>query len=619
MSEIESSKAQLLIIDDEPQIRNVLHEFLSSSYQCVAVSSAEEALALLATKRFDLIISDITMERMSGLEMVPYILNLAPQTVIIMISGQQTIEYAIEAMRAGAFDYLTKPFDLRHVDAAVRRALDYHQLLESKRLYENGLEILVKQRTAQLEHLAFYDPLTDLPNRALFEDRLAQALAVAQHTRQTLGTLFLTCDRFRKINDTLGHAIGDLLLKEIAARLRCCVRESDTVARFDGDEFALLLTQVKGTEDLIQISRAIDDALKPAFLLEGHEVYVTASIGISLFPHDGDDLTSLLKNAGAALNRAQTRGGNNHQFYTSDMNARAVKRLALESSLRRAVENEEFVVHYQPQVDIQSGVIVGAEALVRWQHPELGLLPPDDFISLAEETGLILPLGAWVLRQACIQARKWGQAGFAGLRIAVNVSPRQFLEKTFLETVVQTLNETGLDSDCLELELTETSIMQNAESAIETLTRLRAMGVKIAIDDFGTGYSSLGYLKHLPIDTVKLDQSFVSGATTDPDAAALIMAIVALAHNLRLKVIAEGVETEEQHSFLKLLRCDEGQGHLFGKPVSATLIEPLMAPLSDSETGPVRTAREKASVWNGVFRGSGKGIVRMQTAREIWQ
>ncbi|MDQ6652044.1 MAG: diguanylate cyclase, partial [Acidobacteriota bacterium] len=268
MSQIAGSKEHLLIIDDELEIRNVLQEFLSESYQCVAVNSAEEALGLIATERFDLIISDIKMERMSGLEMVPYILNVAPQTVIVMLSGQQTIEYAIEAIRAGAFDYITKPFDLRHVDAVVCRALDHHKLLEAKRLYENSLEELVKQRTAEVERLAYYDTLTDLPNRVLFEDRLAQAVAVAQRSRQMRGTLFLSVDGFKKINDTLGHAVGDLLLKDLAGRLKECVSDRDTVARFDGDEFALLLTQVTGTKDLVEISRLINEVLKTPFLLE---------------------------------------------------------------------------------------------------------------------------------------------------------------------------------------------------------------------------------------------------------------------------------------------------------------------------------------------------------------
>jgi diguanylate cyclase (GGDEF)-like protein len=577
MSEKGRSKAHLLIIDDEPEIRNVLSEFLSESYRCVAVNSAEKALALIATERFDLIISDITMERMSGLEMVPHILNEAPQAVIVMISGQQTIEYAIEAMRAGAFDYITKPFDLRHVDAAVRRALGHHQLLEAKLLYENRLEELVRQRTAEVEHLAYYDTLTELPNRILFQDRLGQALAVAQRTGQMLGAIFLALDQYKKINDTLGHALGDLLLKNVAERLKHRVSGSDTVARFDGDEFALLLTQITGTRELVEISRSISEVLRPPFLLEGDEVYVTASIGISLFPGDGTDLTTLLKNAEAALSRARMQGGNNYQFYSSDMNARALKRLALESSLRRAVENEEFSVHYQSQVDLDSMKVVGAEALVRWQHPQLGVLAPADFIPLAEDTGLICPIGTWVLRTACAQTRAWQQEGFARIRIAVNVSPRQFQDENFMQTVVQTLSETGLDSHYLELELTETSIMQNTESAVKTLNGLREIGVKIAIDDFGTGYSSLGYLKRLPIDCVKFDRSFVRGATTDPDDAALVMAMIALAHNLKLRVVAEGVETDKQAAFLRLLRCHEGQGYLFSKPMPAEVFHASLA------------------------------------------
>jgi diguanylate cyclase (GGDEF)-like protein len=477
------------------------------------------------------------------------------------------------------------------VDAAVRRARDHHKLLEGKRRYENNLEELVRQRTAEVERLAYYDTLTDLPNRLLFEDRLAQALLLAQRNRQILGTFFLALDRFKKINDTLGHAVGDLLLKDVAERVKHCVSESDTVARFDGEEFALLLTQVTGTEDLVEITRLINEALKPSFLLAGHEIYVTASIGISLFPFDGEDQNNLLKNAGAALYRAKMQGGNNYQFYTSDMNARALKRLALESSLRRAVEHEEFVIHYQPQVEMESRKIVGAEALVRWQHPKFGLLAPAEFIPMAEDTGLILLLGAWVLRTACAQTRWWQQAGIGDLRIAVNVSARQFQDKNLLDTVAQILSDTGLDSSCLELELTESSIMQNAESAIKTLTELREMGVKISIDDFGTGYSSLGYLKRLPIDILKLDRSFVTGATTDPDDAALVMAIISLAHNLKLKVIAEGVETEEQVRFLRLLKCDGGQGYLFGKPMPADLFRSLIGARESSDQ------QERSLLW----------------------
>jgi diguanylate cyclase (GGDEF)-like protein len=582
----------ILIIDDDEQIRTLLKELLCAEYDCVTAGSAEEALAVLETTNFAIVISDINMGGISGLDLVPLVHLQAPDTVVVMISGQQGIESAIEAMRVGAFDYITKPFDNRHVEAAVRRALDHHKLLVNKRLYENNLEELVRQRTAEVEHLAYYDTLTDLPNRLLFEDRVAQALTLAQRNRQILGTLFLALDRFKKINDTLGHAVGDLLLKDVAERVKQCVSESDTVARFDGEEFAILLTQVTGTEDLVEISRAINEALKPSFLLEGQEIYVTASIGISLFPFDGEDLGTLLKNAGAALYRAKMQGGNDYQFYTSDMNARALKRLALESSLRRAVENEEFVIHYQPQIEMESRKIVGAEALVRWQHPKFGLLAPAEFIPMAEDTGLILILGAWVLRTACVEARSWQQAGRADLRIAVNVSARQFQDKNLPDTVVQILKETGLDSASLELELTESSIMQNPESAVKTMTELREMGVKISIDDFGTGYSSLGYLKRLPIDILKLDRSFVNGATTDPDDAALVMAIISLAHNLKLRVIAEGVETEEHVRFLRLLKCDGAQGYLFGKPMPADLFRALIGAgdRSDQKEGALLSA-----------------------------
>jgi diguanylate cyclase (GGDEF)-like protein len=565
---MDRSRRRILIIDDELQIRALLAELLQDKYDCTQVSSAEEALTALGDGDFDLVLSDINMSGVSGLELVPRIHEREPEIVVVMISGQQGIETAIEAMRAGAFDYITKPFDVRHVEVAVRRALEHRRLLLEKRLYENNLEELVRQRTAQIERLAYFDTLTGLPNRVLFVDRLDQALTIAQRT-QLVSTLLVSIDRFKKINDTLGHAIGDLLLKEVGLRLQSCLKQGETVARFEGEEFALLLTQIEATEDLVETARAIDEVLKPSFLLAGHEVYLTASIGISVFPHDGDDGSTILQNAGAALYRAKTQGGNNYQFYTADMNSRALKRLAMETSLRRAIENDEFELYYQPQIDFGSGKVVGAEALIRWQHPDLGLLLPLEFIPLAEDTGLIVAIGAWVMRQASFQAESWRRRGFDDFSIAVNVSARQFQQKSFFESVVRVLDETGLRPACLELELTETSIMENAESAVALLSNIRKLGVKIAIDDFGTGYSSLSYLKRLPIDILKLDRSFVNGATSDPDDAALVMAIITLAHNLRLHVIAEGVESEEHLRFLRLLRCDGGQGYLFGRPMTA--------------------------------------------------
>jgi diguanylate cyclase (GGDEF)-like protein len=568
-------QARILIIDDEADIRNLLSGMLSGSYRCTAAGSAEEALSLLHGEEFDLLISDINLGGMSGLEMIPQALASAPDTVMVVVSGQQTIESAIEALRVGAFDYIRKPFDLQHVESAVRRALDYHSSLEAKRRHENQLEELVRQRTDELNRLAYYDVLTDLPNRILFEDRLTQALARAQHDRQTLGMMFLSLDRFRKVIDTLGHAQGYRLLQQIAGRLAGCVPDGATVARFEGDEFALLAL-TGGTEYPVEVIYRINEAMKLPFALDDHELFVTVSIGISLYPDDGEDAPTLLKNAGAALHRAKEQGGNNYQFYTADLNAKALKRLTLENDLRRALERNEFEVYYQPLIDINTGAVVGMEALVRWQHAELGFLPPAEFIPLAEDTGLIVPLGEWVLRAACAQCSAWHADGLAPLTVAVNLSAHQFQQQNLSELVVRALRETGLSPQSLELELTESSIMKNAESAVKTLGELKEMGVSIAVDDFGTGYSSLGYLKRLPIDKLKIDQTFVRDVTTDPDDAALVMAIIALAHNLRLKVLAEGVESEEQLRLLHLLRCDEWQGYLYSKPLPAEALKQLL-------------------------------------------
>jgi diguanylate cyclase (GGDEF)-like protein len=576
MTRENSEKPAILIIDDDEQIRSLLKDVLSPENDCTAVGSAENALSVLKNFDFGLVISDINMDGISGLDLVPRVLEQTPDTVVVMISGQQTIDFAIEAMRAGAFDYITKPLDLRHVETAVRRALSHHELLKQKRRYENHLEELVKERTAEVERLAYYDALTNLPNRVLFLDRCAQALAISQHNQNLVAVMLVSLDRFKKVTDSLGHAAGDVVLTEAAARLQNCVCEGDTVARFDGDEFALLLTQVSETGDLADVSLAIGDAFKQPFRLGRQEVFVTTSIGISLFPFNGADSSTILRNAGAALYRAKKQGGNNYQFYAADMNAQAVKRLALETSLRRAIENKEFILQYQPVVNLASGEVAGFEALIRWQHPEMGLLPPGHFIGLAEDTGLILDIGAFVMRAACAQTRAWQDDGFGRLRVAVNISARHFREHDFLDRLVDILAETRLDPACLELELTETSIMENTESAVKVLSQLRGLGVTVAIDDFGTGYSSLSYLKRLPIDTVKLDRSFVKGATTDPDDAALVMAIVTLAHNLRHRVIAEGVEMEEQAAFLHLLRCDEAQGYLFGKPMPPEAFEASM-------------------------------------------
>ena len=575
MEPAQNHKPTILIIDDEEQIRSLLIDLLGDTYQCSDAGSAEEALAALSQDTFDLVISDIDMGGMSGLELVPRVHSLAPDTVVVMISGNHDIEFAIKALRVGAFDYISKPIDLRHVEASVERALNHHSLLQEKRRYKEQLESLLEQRTAEVDWLAYYDTVTQLPNRALFEDRLAQAVGIARAKNQLLGVLFISLDQFKKVNDSLGHGPGDSLLKEFAERLKSCISKSDTVARFGSDEFALLRSQIKGTNDLIETIASLSQVLKFSFDLPGQELFATASVGVTLFPLDGDDSHTLLKNAGAALYKAKKSGGANYQFYTADMHDLATNRLALETNLRRALKNEEFLVHYQPRVAVDSLAITGVEALVRWQHPQLGLVPPAEFIPLAEDTGLIVPIGEWVLRTACLQGRSWREQGFAPIQIAVNICGRQFHDQDLSQTAISILEETGFPSANLELELTESSVMQDPEFASGVLSRLKSMGIKISIDDFGTGFSSLASLKRLPIDALKIDRSFVRDITSDTDDAALVMAIITLAHNLRLKVIAEGVETEDQLKFLQLLRCDEIQGFLFSKPLPADALASL--------------------------------------------
>ena len=570
------TRTKILIIDDDDQIRGLLLKLLGNSYDCCEAESAEQALTALAADHFDLVISDIQMGGMSGLELVPHVHSIAPDCVVLMISGKSNIETAIEALHAGAFDYIMKPFESRQVQAAVERALKQSLLLKEKRRYKDQLEILLQRRTAEVNRLAYYDTLTDLPNRILFEDRVDQAVAVARRSGEAFGILFIAPDRLKKVNDTLGHVSGDGLLNRVAERLQECVSQGDTVARFGDDEFAFLIRQIGETKDVVEIIRSIQEVLKPSFDLDGQEVFASASVGVSLFPLDGNDCQSLLKNAGAALYRAKKAGGNNYQFYMPEMHELASKRLTLETSLRHAIDNEEFVLHYQPRVAVDSMQITGVEALIRWQHPKLGLLAPAEFIPLAEDTGLIIPIGEWVVRVACRQNRRWLDEGFGPMRMAVNIAAQQLRQPNIATTMMQILSDTGLAPRYFELELTETSIMNNAEFAIDVLGELKKMGVKISIDDFGTGFSSLSYLKRLPIDALKIDQSFVRDLTVDPDDASLVMAIITLAHNLKLEVVAEGVETEEQLNFLRLLRCDEIQGFLFSKGLPADELSVFM-------------------------------------------
>jgi diguanylate cyclase (GGDEF)-like protein/PAS domain S-box-containing protein len=433
-----------------------------------------------------------------------------------------------------------------------------------------------KQTQEKLNHLAYHDALTDLPNQVLFKDRLKQAIALSRRNDHLQAVLLLNLDRFKAINDSLGYTAGDRLLQSVAQRLTSCVRESDTVARFGGDEFAVLLTQIPRAQDAANVARAIKQALDQAFLFEDQEIFVSSSIGISIYPHDGRDTAGLLKTAGVALDRAKVQGGNNFHFYTAGGTTRALKQLVLESNIRPGLERSEFFVHYQPQVDVRGFQLVGMEALVRWQHPSFGLLYPGEFVTIAEETGLIISLGDFVMRTACAQNKAWQDKGLMPMRLSVNFSARQFQQSTFITDVAHILKETNLDPRWLELELTESSIMKDPEEAIEKLHELKLMGISVAIDDFGTGYSSLNYLKRFPIDTLKIDKSFVSDVCKDPHDTAIVRAIINLGHALDLTVVAEGVETKEQLQYLSALECDVVQGFLFSKALSATAFEELL-------------------------------------------
>ena len=425
------------------------------------------------------------------------------------------------------------------------------------------------QSQERLHFMAHHDALTELPNRALFLDRLSQSVAYARWHRRLVAIMFLDLDRFKHINDTLGHDAGDQLLRALATRLKATLRERDTVARFGGDEFAVLLDDVASEKDVALLANKVLETMKQPYLIGGHEFHLTASIGISLCPGDGHDNSSLLRNADIAMYRAKELGKNTYQFYSAEMSHRAFERLTLETSLRRALENQEFVVYYQPQVNMTTHELLGMEALLRWQHPELGLMAPTDFLALLEETGLIVAVGDWVLRSACEQAQAWHTAGLDPMRIAVNLSGHQLRQPNFFSTVTQLVKTCRLPSGCLELEITENVLMQDAERALSALSNVDRKAIRIAIDDFGTGYSSLSHLKRFPIDTLKIDRSFMRDLTTDPQDAAIVRSVIAMARSLNLDVVAEGVEHDEQLAFLRNEHCDVIQGYFVSPPLPA--------------------------------------------------
>jgi len=679
-------KAVILIIDDDPNLRKTLGDILKfKGYAPLTARDGAEGLALLKKNAVNLALIDLGLPDISGLEVLSRIKADRPSTAVIILTGNGTLESAIEAISRGAFSYLLKPYDIEQMmlqiklaiekqqaDAALRKSeAKFRELLESapdgmlivndrqeilmvnrqfermfgytrsevvgrdmgmlvpprfihhheysseyirnpkmKRLGQGGdfyalrkdgsefpVEISLspletpegtivtaavrditerKSYETLLEHQASHDGLTGLPNRYLLLDRLSQALLSANRHQRQVAVLFVDLDHFKVINDSLGHHTGDHLLKIVAKRLNACCRSNDTVACQGGDDFIIVLSDLVEGEDAAIVAKKIHIAVNHPVEVDAQIFEVSCSIGISIHPKDGKDAPTMLKNAELAMFRAKEQGRSNFQFFTDELNTRVVARMTMERSLRRALENEELSLHYQPQVDLVTGQMNGVEALLRWFSPDLGMVSPAQFIPLAEETGLIIPIGEWVLKTAGMQNKQWQDARLPPLTMAVNLSPRQFWYPGLIRTVSEILHDSGIDPRSLDLEITEGLVMRDVESALSMLHELKKMGVQLSMDDFGTGYSSLSHLKRFPFDKLKMDISFVRELTSDPGSAAIAKTIIAMAHNLNLRVIAEGVETEGQLSFLRAQGCDEMQGYYFSRPVPAAEIEQLL-------------------------------------------
>lgn len=557
-------KSLILIVDDEIISRSTIEILLASEgYELIFAENGAEALVKAIELIPDLMLLDIMMPGMDGFEVCQQ-LRANPRTSelpVVMITALDDRESRLRGLEVGADDFMSKPFDRAELRARIRtitRLNRYRRLVETEE---------------QLVYLANYDSLTGLPNRNLLMERLQQSLGHARRSHQGVAVLVVDVDSFRIINDSFGHDCADNLLGKIAHRLTQTVSEiGATVARISGDEFVILVDTDNLVKEVSGIAQRLLNSISQPLILNKHEIIVTASVGISIYPSDGQEAAVLLKNANTAVSRAKVAGKNTYQFFTTEMNQAALKRLILENQLRRVLEREELCLFYQPQIALSTGQLVGMEALLRWQHPEAGLLSPGQFVSVAEEMNLIIPIGEWVLRTACYQTQAWQAAGLLPIRISINVSSRQFKPIYWLQTIKNVLQESQLAPHYLELELTESVLMEehndNNNSIVAVLTELRTMGVQIAIDDFGTGYSSLSYLKRLPVNTLKIDRSFIQDINSNRDDAAIITAIIALAHSLHLSVVAEGVENREQLMFLQSRQCEIVQGYLLSKPLS---------------------------------------------------
>ena len=592
-------KPKILIVDDTPQNLELLSTLLQrKGFNVLCAANGLTALKLAQSTEIDLILLDIKMPEMDGYEVCQRLKEVeeTKEIPIIFLSALDNVLDKKEAFAVGAADYISKPFQIEEVLARINNQLAIVSAKQKIYQLNSELEQRVRDRTIELEktnqqlkqeivqrqmtqkkllYLAMYDPLTDLPNRILFMQRLNNLLHELSGDRHNLfAVLFFDCDRFKLINDALGHFVGDQVLREIAHRIKLCLKPSDTLARFGGDEFMVLLSDLPNIDHASSIAKKIQNQLQLPLEINRHQLFISASIGIVLGDRDYKLAEHVLRDADTAMYQAKKRGKACHQVFNPKMHRNTSKRLKLEIDLRLALKHEELAVYYQPIMALDTGALIGFEALVRWNHPERNFISPEEFIPIAEETGLIVPLGLWVMRSACRQFSLWQQKHkLDQLKISVNLSVKQFCQPDLIEQIDQILQETQLDSQSLKLEITESAIVDNAESAALLFQKLRQRQIQLSIDDFGTGYSSLSYLHRFPVNTLKIDRSFVGRIGKDGENIEIIQAIITLAKQLGMTIVAEGIETPQQKNYLKTLGCDEGQGYLFAKPLPNQEIE----------------------------------------------